>query len=93
MRIGLDYDGTYTLDPEMWGGFVKHAKAHGHEVWVVTMRTAAEGLDIGDLALVVDGVEFTSRKAKKNHMNHLGLPVDIWIDDMPVFINEDAWQG
>lgn len=93
MRIGLDYDGTYTLDPELWMMFVNHAQARGHEVWVVTMRTPEEGLDIGELASAVDGIEFTSRKAKRNHMNYLGRPVDIWIDDMPMFINEDAWQG
>lgn len=93
MRIGLDYDGTYTRDPDLWLAFVETAKQRGHEVWVVTMRTKDEGLNIGALAHLVDGVEFTARKAKNSHMTNAGRPIEIWIDDMPMFINEDAWQG
>ena len=40
--IGLDYDGTYTVDPDLWLRFVRQAKDRGHEVICVTMRYPEE---------------------------------------------------
>jgi len=35
-------------------------------------------------------VYYTGRKAKSPYMVGLGIPIDIWIDDMPFFIERDA---
>lgn len=42
MNIALDYDGTYTADPDMWLRFVEEAQAAGHKVFIVTMRYESE---------------------------------------------------
>ena len=44
MKIALDYDDTYTQDPELWLRFVKDALERNHDVRVVTMRFPFEGI-------------------------------------------------
>jgi hypothetical protein len=91
MNIGLDYDGTYTADPELWNGFIYTARERGHKVYCVTMRYPSEGEAVlRQLVRKVDQIVFTGRKGKARHMQFLGLRVDIWIDDMPHFVLEDA---
>jgi hypothetical protein len=85
MRIALDYDGTYTQDPELWDRFIKDAFCRGHDVRCVTMRHKSEGTPPMPCA-----VEFTGRKAKVPHMASIGLNVDVWIDDSPRFLMMDA---
>ncbi len=75
MRIALDYDGTYTRDPELWNNFIEKAKERGHEVVCVTMRYPTESIT------VPMEVIYTSRKAKMEHAK-----ADIWIDDQPHFL-------
>ena len=38
MKIALDYDNTYTLDPEVWDEFIVLMHMRGHEVRIVTAR-------------------------------------------------------
>lgn len=38
MKIALDYDDTYTKDPELWDSFIAEAKERMHEVTFVTLR-------------------------------------------------------
>jgi len=79
MKISLDYDGTYTRDPELWKQFVAIAKQRGHEVTIVTGRSPAEVIRNVELPIV-----YCSRTAKRNHFQ-----VDVWIDDEPQWIVED----
>ncbi len=76
MLIALDYDGTYTADPELWDCFIAKAKERGHDVKIATMRFPTEA--IPDIGL---DVVYTSRQAKFGCM-----PADIWIDDRPQFL-------
>jgi hypothetical protein len=85
--IALDYDGTYTADPVLWDAFIEAARRRGHEVHVVTMRSASEPVRLG---AHVDRVHYTDRKAKRAFMDARGLSVQVWIDDMPDFIVGDA---
>jgi hypothetical protein len=39
---------------------------------------------------MVDGIIFTARKAKKEACYKLGIHIDVWIDDMPLFVIKDA---
>jgi len=82
MRIALDYDNTYTLDPSLWNGFIKAAQARGHDVRIVTMRYPHETIQ----SAPVD-VTYTSRKAKSS-----AVSADVWIDDSPCWIYQDAIQ-
>jgi hypothetical protein len=94
MHIALDYDGTYTADPKLWSAWIAMAKSWGHHVFIVTMRhdSNAEALD-PSICDQVDGVIYTGRKAKAEYVKAQGKRMDIWIDDMPRFILEDAWVG
>jgi len=84
-NIALDYDGTFTEDPDLWNIFVIHARTRGHAVYVVTMRFPNEDID-QDLADQVDAVIYTSRNFKQEYVKKIGLEIDIWIDDNPMWI-------
>lgn len=90
-RIALDYDGTYTAMPGVWDVFIRAARADGHQVEFVTMRYQNEVETILPcVSEKVDNVVYTGRKGKLCHMDSIGRPVDIWIDDCPGFIFQDA---
>lgn len=93
MNISLDYDNTYTTDPVMWDAIVNMMKRHGHKVYVVTMRTPEEGYEVTQyLGDKVEDIIFTSRKGKMDFVQAKNISIDIWIDDMPWFILNDARQ-
>ena len=79
MLIALDYDGTYTADPQLWDRFIKDAISRGHEVKILTMRFPSETIENAPCEVV-----YTSRKAKYGV-----IPANIYIDDMPqlLFMN------
>lgn len=81
MLIALDYDGTYTADPELWELFIVSAQNRGHKVIVATMRYESEPIEIAGLEVFYSG-----RKAKRAYLTSLGIIPQIWIDDMPDFI-------
>lgn len=89
MIIALDYDGTYTADPELWLEFVKHASRNGHKVICITMRFPHENTIDPRLTELID-VMCTSRKAKKQFARTQGVVPDIWIDDNPEWLFDDA---
>lgn len=91
MIIALDYDDTYTRDPELWDKFILDATNCGHTVFCVTMRYYEEGRDvIIALSDKVEDIFFTGRKAKQKFMFDLGYNVQVWIDDNPGFVIYDA---
>jgi hypothetical protein len=86
MNISLDFDDTYTRDPDMWNPFVLHAMARGHKVYCVTLRTPEQGDDVLNTIGQIIGanyVHFTSMQSKRNFMWAKGIKIDVWIDDMP----------
>lgn len=85
MLIALDYDGTYSEDPVLWETFIRHAIQREHEVICVTMRFATEPINLPI------PIYYSGRKAKKFFLSQLSIYPDIWIDDQPVFIIEDAY--
>jgi hypothetical protein len=93
MNIGLDYDGTYTNDRDLWRAFVRHAQINGHCVYVVTMRTPLECLPgVMDSWFADHGVQViaTNRTAKRPACEKLGINIHIWIDDNPKAVDADA---
>lgn len=83
MLIALDYDGTYTADPEMWELVIKLLQLRGHEVVAVTGRLESEPIYCSCMKY------YTSYKAKRDWCKRNGLHVDIWIDDSPDHIVRD----
>lgn len=92
MKIGLDYDETYTKDPILWAAFVALARAQGHEVRIVTARSPTEDKieDVGDIPVIYcDGV------AKRFHCtwfanDRKGWIPDVWIDDKPQSVDNNS---
>lgn len=85
MNIGLDYDDTYTRDPEVWDAFITLMRARGHKVYLVTWRFEAElgPVRTHHLQYKVDEIHATGRQAKEKHMFEQGICIDVWIDDNP----------
>lgn len=92
MKIALDYDLTFTLDPKFWHEFAILADNHGHEVRIVTARSPKhdkiEGLDWLDI-IYCDGV------AKRFHCEWFaddgkGWTPDVWIDDKPQSVDNNS---
>lgn len=92
MLICLDFDGTYTLAPELWDSLIDLATSQGHEVICATMRfEGSEGALVKELlGQKVSAIYFTGRKAKQPFLMSLGLVPDVWIDDSPAWLVFDA---
>ena len=88
MRIALDYDGTYTLDPYLWNEFIARFEESGHEILCVTMRYDNE-LERIKMPHNVN-VIYTGRIAKAKHLNGLGIKIDVWIDDNPIWLYQNG---
>ena len=93
MNISLDFDDTYTRDPEMWDLFVELAKHRGHTVYCVTAREPLpafkeEVYDTIGKRIGERNCYFTDGSAKEKFMFDKGIWIDVWIDDSPKFINQ-----
>lgn len=83
MKIALDYDETFTADPELWREFVAHARRNGHHVAFVTFRSPGfDNRDIEQHAQMLGISIIYSAGRQKSHV----YGADIWIDDMPQLI-------
>ena len=82
MNLGLDYDGTYTLDPEFWNEVISLANKSGHRIAIVTKRGPSNQ---GPIQHNVEcPVIYCDRAAKLLYCrDHLGIQIDVWIDDSP----------
>lgn len=85
MTIALDYDGTYTADPELWDRFIAAAIRRGHKVIVVTCRRRTDE-NREDVKVEGCPVFFTDLGSKLEYVKKLGCPVDVWIDDDPACV-------
>lgn len=85
--IALDYDDTYTADPELWDLFIKSAQDKGHYVFIATARPDSDPV-IPPLGLEV---AYCNGKPKLQAVLELGIPEpNIWIDDWPWHIGKPA---
>lgn len=93
MNISLDWDGTVTAESTGFANFVNDMKTLGHKVYIVTMRYPSECVRdpmMRKWAYGVDGIIPTSRRAKKDVVDELGLKIHVWIDDHPEAVNKCA---
>ena len=89
--ICIDYDGTYTLFPELLDCIIDKSLSLGYRVVLATMRYDYEitpGLQ--ELINKVNEVVFTGRKAKLPYLSSKGIIPDIWIDDNPIWLLNDS---
>lgn len=90
MLIALDYDGTFTADPEYWIQIIDLTLRRGHEMVLATMRHEHELDDIDPRLKSRMQIVPTGRKAKKKALSLRGIEPDIWIDDTPEWLFTDA---
>jgi len=91
MLLALDYDETYTEDPEFWDLVIALAVTRGHSVICATMRHEHEGEEIvSSLGHKVERIIFTGRKAKHQFVQEAGYYPSVWIDDSPHWLFRDA---
>ena len=84
--IGIDYDDTYTADPEMWSEIMRLMSARGHIPLIVTFRDESlPGHRIDDIR---HEVFYTAGVPKAEYMLRQGIEIDIWCDDWPELIGE-----
>lgn len=86
MIIAIDYDCTFTRDPEMWKAFIALARQAGHKVHCVTCRRPTDENEaeltaaFGECDMMIF---FTSLKPKLDYMAARNITIDVWIDDDP----------
>lgn len=90
MLIAIDYDGTYSADPEFWDVMIDLAIKHGHSVICATMRHESEGQEIISKLGRTIKIIFTGRKAKYQFLKDAGYSPTVWIDDSPYYLFKDA---
>ncbi len=87
--IALDYDDTYSADPDMFLMFALAARTRGHTVHIVTMREPRDVVEEHERITSKDiQIFYTSGEDKDPVMKGHGIDVDIWIDDNPRFVGE-----
>jgi len=86
--FGIDFDSTFTADPELFRAFVVLLKARGHIPVMVTARPERHGMDEAPKALVGDlmPIIFADGGWKAEAALQRGYAIDIWIDDNPTYI-------
>lgn len=84
--FALDYDKTYTLNPEYWKKVIALGEEHGIEHIIVTARR--DTLDNRAILdnMVPDGVQivYCDLKSKVEVCTQRNIAIDVWIDDDPV---------
>lgn len=85
MNIGLDFDDTFTEDPELWRQFVASCSARGHLVFVTTARFSN---NLADIERALPGIEVIASNGgmKGVAAKAAGVTIDVWIDDMPELV-------
>lgn len=92
LNFGIDFDGTYTEDPDLWLEFFEIVHRLGHKSYIVTLKNELlEGEYLHDcIGESVDGILFTSRHGKEKYIkDKYNIDIDIWIDKDCRYILED----
>jgi hypothetical protein len=79
MKIALDYDNTFSADPELWAAFAGAALQRGHDIRIVTSRHPGCPVPVQGIPII-----YCSFTAKRKHFQ-----ADVWIDDDPPHIDKD----
>ena len=86
--FAIDFDGTWTLDPEAWGLWYKMMIQRGHAVILATGRHGwSEDMSRAKLPATMP-IVYCKGELKADAVQRQGWRVDVWIDDMPGMIME-----
>lgn len=87
LTFGIDYDGTYNADPDLFKDIIKLIKSKGHKVVIVTGRSECTGQEIKNEMINVAPIVFAGDTWKKNAALAMGYEIDVWVDDLPESIS------
>jgi glycine/D-amino acid oxidase-like deaminating enzyme len=82
----IDYDGTWTTDPEAFQAFAALLRRRGHTVIIVTSRVTGWSEVNDACGRHVDDIVMAGRAWKREAAKSAGYKVDVWIDDRPEII-------
>lgn len=88
MNIAIDFDGTFSADPEGWAQVIKLMEARGHKFVCVTGRSN-EGVFGEPVIRTINGlipIVFAGDQWKRQAALQQGWKIDVWIDDSPEYI-------
>lgn len=90
-NIGIDYDGTFTDNPEAWSGVIRQLLIFGYSVYCVSARSDNPDTFSKLSSEFPSGVTIllTSHKPKKKFCEQLGINIDIWIENQPMSLFVD----
>lgn len=80
MNIAIDYDETYTCDPDVWNQIINIFQQNNHKVYCVTKRYVELADDIRE---AIDIPIIYATKSKLEAVRKNGIKIDVWIDDKP----------
>lgn len=88
MNIAIDYDDTFTADPDLWHAFIQWATLRGHSVVCITARRKTLENQQELMRELPKGVDahFSYDEPKADFAKRNGIAVDVWIDDSPGWI-------
>ena len=86
LTIAIDFDDTFTADPQFWAKFIETCRMYQHTIICVSARrnTIEHRHELRDL--LPDGVPvlLSYDQPKRDYVaEHSEYKVDIWIDDRP----------
>lgn len=85
INFALDWDDTFTADPELFREFAKMATGRGHVVVIVTARFQN---NISDIEAEGYEVIATGGAKKRAFCASVDYHPQIWIDDMPEHVGD-----
>lgn len=77
MNINIDYDGTYTSNPDMWDEIIETMHKHGCKVYCITKRYGKLDERKPQVPII------NAMKSKLEASKATGIDIDVWIDDKP----------
>jgi hypothetical protein len=83
----LDYDHTFTVNPDMWVELASIIKKHGFTLIGATARNRYEPITDQRYFDICDSVVYCAGNAKQKVLQNFHYPEKlVWIDDDPVYI-------
>jgi hypothetical protein len=88
MTISIDFDRTFSADPQLWGEFARKSVADGNTVVMISRRPEQDRATVtetlGDYAPAFSQVLLVGGDTlKADAAQAAGISVDVWVDDSP----------
>ena len=90
--IGLDYDDTFSADPDGWYEALQILRDRGFSIIGVTFRDSETRITDQRYLSICDAVIYTAGEPKRNVAQEYNYQIDIWIDDKPEWVTQ-SWES